>query len=198
MYILIEFFILDTVFLHGTPSSSAYPLFGTINFTNSSVNAQHNSSPDQDLYKHRWFCMIILLTYSLSLAVAADLLFFFPYGRWVVDPFASTSLEPFRSSSPLVHHYGVWFLLNIALLGAFTFLVISYPDGDSRLHLQWIGHQILLLFPSAIGQEPPDSAALRPEKAWIVTLTWYITIAGILAGSVAYDWRWVQNFINIV
>ena len=184
--------ILDAVFLHPMPSSSANPLFNTTNITGSSVNAQHNSGPDQDLYSHRWFCMIILLTYSLSLAVAADLLFMFPYHGSVVSAFDPGGVF---GSKRLVIHYAVWFSLNIVLLGAFTFLVISYPDGDSRLHLQGIGHRILLLFPGAIGQRPPDSAALRPEKAWIATLLWSIPLAGILAGSVAYDWRWIQNFI---
>ena len=197
MYILTEFSIPDTVFLRGTPSSSVNSLFNTINITNSSVNAQNNSSPDQDFYTHRWYCMIILLIYSLSLAVAADLLFLFPYKRSVVTTVrpGPTLIPLFPDSGPLVIHYAVWFSLNIVLLGGFTFLAISIPDGNSRLRLHWIGHQVQLLFTSAIGRRPPDSAAPRPEKAWIATLTWYILIAGILAGSITYDWLWIQKFL---
>ena len=202
MQILIESSLLDTVFSHGTPSSSANPPCTTINITGSSVNAQHNSSPDQDLYRHRWFCMIILLIYSLSLAVAADLLYMFPYERVVVTPLGHEIVHTLYGdvlidSKSLIIHYAVWASLNTVLLGAFTFVVISIPDGDSRLHLQGIGHRILLLFTGAIGRRPPDSAAPRPEKAWIATLIWYILIAGILAGSITYDWRWIHNFIYI-
>ncbi len=133
--------------------------------------------------------MIILLTYSLSLNAAADLLYIFPYERLVVtslgleihDPI--NGLQPIDSKS-LIIHYAVWASLNTVILGAFTFVVISIPDGHSRLRLHWIGHQVLSFFTSAIGRRPPDSAALRPEKAWIATLTWYIIIASILAGTV--------------
>ena len=180
--------MLDTIFLHGTPSLSANPI-NTINATGVSVNAQHNSSPDQDLYRHRWLRMVILLLYSLSLVVAADLLFTFPYKGAVVTTVAIDSID----STALVIHYAEWFSLNIALLGAFTFLVISIPDGDSRLCIHSIGHQVLLPFIRAVGRRPPASATPRPEKAWIMTLTLYITIAGILAGSLVYDWRWIQN-----
>ena len=145
--------------------------------------------------------MIILLTYSLSLAVAADLLYIYPYQKLVVTLHGleiqdSTYGLATPDSKSLITHYAVWASLNIVLLGAFTFVVISIPDGDSRLRLHWTGHQVLLLFKSALGRRPTDSAALRPEKAWIATFTWYIMIAGILAGSVTYDWRWIQNFLS--
>ena len=197
-------FQLDTVFSHGTPTSSADPHFDTIYITDSSVNAQHIPNPDQDLYRHRWFRMIILLIYGLSLAIAADLLFMFPYKRAVVtagespyifDP--ELTLYPYASHF-LVIHYARWYSLNIGLLGALTFLVASIPDEDSRVRLQWIGHQVLLFFSSAMGQKTPASAALRLEKAWIATLTWYILIAGIIAGSIVYDWRWFQNFFQMI
>ena len=180
--------ILDTIFLHGTPSLSANPV-NTINITGLSGNAQRNSSPDQDLYRHRWLRMVILLLYSLSLAAATDLLFIFPYMGAVVTNDGIYSY----GSTDLVIHYAEWFSLNIALLGAFTFLVISIPDGDSRLRIHSIGHQVLLLFTRAVGRRPPASATPRPEKAWIMTLTLYITVAGILAGSLVYDWRWILN-----
>ena len=187
--------ILDTIFLHGTPFLSANPV-NTINTTRLFRNAQHNSSPDQDLYRHRWLRMVILLLYSLSLAVAAELLLNFPYEGLVVtvNPSFLTAFAPFLpDSTALVNHYAKWFSLNIALLGAFTFLVISIPDGDSRLRIHSIGHQVLLLFKRAVGRRPPASATPKPEKAWIGTLTLYITVAGILAGSLVYDWRWIQT-----
>ena len=156
------------------------------------MNSQHTSSPDQDLYRHRWFCMIILLIYSLSLAVVADLLYIFPYERLVVTPLGLEISPPWSGvvvlldSKSLIIHYVVWASVNTVLVGVFTFLAISIPDGDPRLRLHWIGHQVLLLF---------TSAAPRPEKAWIATLTWYILISGILAGSITYDWRWIQNYV---
>ena len=157
-----------------------------------SVNAQHNSSPDQDLYRYRGLRMVMLLLYSLSLVVAADLLYMFPYKGSVV-----TTVEIYSiGSRALVIHYVEWFSLNIVLLGAFTFLVISIPDGDSRLRIHSIGHQVLLLFTRPVGRRPPASANTEPEKAWIVTLSLYITIAGILASSLVYDWSWIQNFIS--
>lgn len=161
------------------------------------MNAQHNCTPDQDLYRHRWLRMVILLLYSLSLAVAADLLITFPYeGAVVTNTSPDTYLRtfgPFNESTALVIHYVEWFSLNIALIGAFTFLVISIPDGDSRLRIHSIGHQVLLLFTRPKGRRPPAIATPRPEKARIVTLTLYITIIGILAGSLAYDWRWIRT-----
>ena len=191
--------VLDTLFLHGTPSLSANPV-NTINITGLSVSAQHNYSPDQDLYGHRWLRMVILLLYSLSLAVAADLLFMFPYEGVVVTTVSSSTYEsvlgivPYLADSTALEiHYAEWFSLNIALLGAFTFLIISIPDEDSRLRIHSIGHQILLLFTRTLGRGPLASATPRPEKAWLVTLTLYITVAGILAGSLVYDWRWIQN-----
>ena len=195
MQILIECCILDTTFLPETPSSSANPI-NTINITGLSMNSQHNSSSDQDLYRHRWLRMVILLLYSLSLLVAADLLFMFPYEGLVVttispDTYLLATGIYFTDSIALVILYTEWFSLNIALLGAFTFLVISIPDGDSRLHIHSIGYQVLSLLISAVGRRPPESTTPRPEKAWIVTLTLYITVAGILAGSVAYDWYWI-------
>ena len=181
--------ILDTIFLHGTSSLSANPV-NTINITGLSGNAQRNSSPDQDLYRHRWLRMVILLLYSLSLAVAIDLLFMFPYRGAVVTNGRIYSY----GSKDLAFHYAEWFSLNIVLLGAFTFLVISISDGDSRLRIHSIGHQVLLLFTRTVRRRPPASTTPRPEKAWIVTLTLYITIAGILTGSLVYDWRWIKNF----
>ena len=147
--------------------------------------------------------MIVLLIYSLSLAIAADLLFMFPYEREVVtagEPGISQSLMGtyWPLSHFLVTHYARWYSLNIGLPGAFTFLVISIPDEDSRVGLHWIGHQVLLLFNSAVGRKPPASAAPRLEKAWIATLPWYILIACILAGSITYDWRWIQNFLQMI
>ena len=163
------------------------------------MNAQHNSSPNQDPYRHRWLRMVILLLYSLSLAVAADLLFVFPLEGSVVTTVSpgiyrsALGVSPKIDSTALVIHYAEWFSLNIALLGAFTFLIISIPDGDSRLRIHSIGDQVLLLFTRAVGRKPPASATPRPEKAWIGTLTLYITVAGILAGSLAYDWRWILS-----
>ena len=202
MQTLIESSILDTVFLRRTPSSSANPS-STINVTGSSVNAQHNLNPDRDLYRHRWFSMIILLIYCLSLAVAADLIFMFPYLGTVIT---TVNLETYQSTlgtvlttdqKPLLIHYAVWFSLNIVLIGAFTFFVISVPDGDSRLRLHWIGHQVQFLITSVVGRNSPDGAARRLEKAWIATLTWYILIAGIFAGSCAYDVMWISNYLGI-
>ena len=146
--------------------------------------------------------MIILLIYCFSLVVAADLLVMFPYGGTVITVSPGTyqstlPTAPLTDQKSLLIHYAVWFSLNIVLIGAFTFLVISIPDGDSRLRLHWIGHQVLLLITSAIGRNPPDGAAPRLEKAWIATLTWYILIAGILAGSCAYDGMWIYNHLGI-
>ena len=146
--------------------------------------------------------MIILLIYCFSLVVAADLLVMFPYGGTVITVSPGTyqstlPTAPLTDQKSLLIHYAVWFSLNIVLIGAFTFLVISIPDGDSRLRLHWIGHQVLLLITSAIGRNPPDGAAPRLEKAWIATLTWYILIAGILAGSCAYDGMWIYNNLGI-
>ena len=198
MQTLIESSILDTVFLRRTPPSSANPI-NIINITGSSVNAQHNPSPDRDLYRHRWFRKIILLIYCLSLVVAADLLFMFPYGGTVVTTVSPDAYQYTLFTAPtyqksLLIHYAVWFSLNIVLIGTFTFLVISIPDGDSRLRLHWIGHQVLLLITSAIGRNPPYGASPRLEKAWIATLTWYILIAGILVGSGTYDGMWIHNY----
>ena len=144
--------------------------------------------------------MVILLLYGLSLAVAADLLFRFPYTGLVVTSISpGTEESAFGSdffstnSRAVMIHYAKWFLLNIALLGTFTFLIISIPDGDSRLRIHSIGHHVLSLFTSAVGRRPSQNTTPRPEKAWIVTLTLYITVAGILAGSMVYDWRWIQN-----
>lgn len=144
--------------------------------------------------------MVILLLYGLSLAVATDLIFMFPYEGSVVTTvspgtlYSETGISGIDSTA-LVIHYAEWFSLNIALLGAFTFLVISIPDGDSRLCIHSIGHQVLLLFTRAVGRRPPASATPRPEKTWIVTLALYITVAGILGGSLVYDWRWIQTKI---
>lgn len=144
--------------------------------------------------------MIILLIYCLSLAVAADLLCMFPYSGTVVTTVNSDTyllkLGVYLNSKTLVIHYAEWFSLNIALLGAFTFLAISIPEGDPHLRLHWIGHQVLLLFNSAIGRNPPDSAAPSLGKAWLATLTCYILIAGIIAGSIVYDCRWIRNYLS--
>ena len=145
--------------------------------------------------------MVILLLYGLSLAVAADLLYMFPYERSVVTTVSDRTYQKVlgfdTDTTALAIHYAKWFSLNIVLLGAFTFLVISVPDGDSRLRIHSIGHQMLLSYtrPAVVGQRSPASATTEPEKAWIVTLSLYITIAGILAGSLAYDWRWLRVYI---
>ena len=198
--ILIESSILDTIFLYRTSSLSAIPV-NTINITGLSGNTQHDSSPDHDLYRHRWLRMVFLLLYGLSLAVAADLLYMFPYARSVITTVSDGTYQKAlgfpeftTDTTTLAIHYAFWFSLNIILLGAFTFLVISIPDGDSRLRIHSIGHQVLLLFTRPVGRRPPASATPRPEKAWIVTLSLYITVAGIIAGSLVYDWRWIQNY----
>ena len=145
--------------------------------------------------------MVILLLYGLSLAVAADLLYMFPYEGSVVTTVSDAHYQNVlgfgTDTTALAIHYAKWFSINIVLLGAFTFLVISIPDGDSRLRIHSIGHQVLLLFTRPVGRRPPASATTQPEKAWIVTLSLYITMAGILAGSLAYDWRWIRVYTAI-
>ena len=170
----------------------------TINITGLSVNAQHIPSPDQGLYRNRWLRMVILLLYGLSLVVAVDLLFTFPYERSVVT---TVSDDTYRSASGInpeeltefVVFYVVWLSLNTTVLGAFTFLVISIPDEDSRLCIHSIGYYVLLLFTSAIGRRPTGSTTPGPEKAGIITLAFYVTVAGIIAASITYDWWWMWN-----
>lgn len=91
--------------------------------------ASSKPGPWDDLYQDPWFCWLIVLIYLLSLVVAADVLYHFPYQGGTYDLKADIG--------GYLTRYFSWLGVNLAILLVFSLVAVSLCSTNSALELRW-------------------------------------------------------------
>lgn len=103
-----------------------------------------------EFYQYPWFRSLIILIYGLTLGLAGNVLWFFPY--------LGTSSDPQERVVVLVQLYAPWLAYNLAIV--WIFILVSLPLSDT---------------PSERTQFP--SARLGPHNMLLVRSRWNGTVA---------------------
>ncbi len=151
------------------------------------VNQRHHPDstalPTQqrlEFYKYRWFRMLILLIYCLSLAVAGEILAAFP---------AAGAIRRLKDAGPyLIPLYAEWLAINSGVIWASSIIgVICTVEDVPMPRPKWM-IRVGAVFESwrdrVRGFMPPALVA------WVETVAWTLLILGATASS-----TWLSVFL---
>ncbi len=139
-----------------------------------------------EFYNYRWFRMLILLIYCLSLTVAGQILYSFP---------VAGAIKHLRDAGPyLIPKYAEWLAVNFGAIWAFAIIgVISTTQDVPMPRPRWM---------TRIGVELGSwhdrvrSSVPQAIIAWVESIAWTIFVLGITALSawLSYFFIWMGIF----
>lgn len=144
------------------------------------VNQRHHPDstalPTQqrlEFYKYRWFRMLILLIYCLSLAVAGEILAAFP---------AAGAIRRLKDAGPyLIPLFAEWVAVNLGAIWTFSIVgVICTVEDVPMPQPKWmirVEEKLVSWRERVRGSMPPALVA------WVETVAWTLLILGATAAS---------------